>query len=161
DDDRPLGHEPDEILEETALAVDGVELLGLGRREPHHLLRHDAQAARLEQGDDLADLVGRNSVGLHDRERTFEHHLLHVRRARSGGGAPGRSCLAPGSPGPPPSLARPYNKETRVLPISAGVGATLMPAACKAAILSLAAPLPPLMIAPAWPMRFPGGAVTP
>ena len=31
----------------------------------------------------------------------------------------------------------------------------------RAAILSAAVPLPPLMMAPAWPMRLPGGAVCP
>lgn len=30
--------------------------------------------------------------------------------------------------------------------------------ASRAAIFSAAVPLPPVMIAPAWPMRFPGGA---
>ena len=46
-----------------------------------------------------------------------------------------------------------------VVPISAGVSATAMPAASRAAILSAAVPLPPEMMAPAWPMRRPGGAV--
>jgi hypothetical protein len=45
--------------------------------------------------------------------------------------------------------------------IWAGVGATRMPAASKASILSIARPLPPEMTAPAWPMRLPGGAVVP
>ena len=36
-----------------------------------------------------------------------------------------------------------------------------MPAASMAAILDSASPLPPEMIAPAWPMRRPGGAVRP
>ena len=36
-----------------------------------------------------------------------------------------------------------------------------MPASFSAAIFSAAVPLPPLMIAPAWPMRLPGGAVWP
>ena len=36
-----------------------------------------------------------------------------------------------------------------------------MPAASITAILSSAPPLPPEMIAPAWPMRRPGGAVRP
>jgi hypothetical protein len=36
-----------------------------------------------------------------------------------------------------------------------------MPAAVMAFILSAAVPWPPLMIAPAWPMRRPGGAVCP
>ena len=35
------------------------------------------------------------------------------------------------------------------------------PAARSAAFLSAAVPLPPAMIAPAWPIRFPGGAVAP
>lgn len=45
--------------------------------------------------------------------------------------------------------------------ILAGVGATTIPAASRAATFSEAVPLPPLMIAPAWPIRFPGGAVRP
>ena len=49
----------------------------------------------------------------------------------------------------------------KVTAISAGDGATLTPAASSAAILSVAVPLPPEMIAPAWPMRLPGGAVVP
>ncbi len=47
------------------------------------------------------------------------------------------------------------------VPMSAGLSATSMPAASRAAIFSAAVPLPPEMIAPAWPMRLPGGAVRP
>ncbi len=43
----------------------------------------------------------------------------------------------------------------------AGDGDTVMPADSMAAILDPASPLPPEMIAPAWPMRRPGGAVRP
>ena len=46
-------------------------------------------------------------------------------------------------------------------PMSAGLSATSIPAACRAAIFSAAVPLPPEMIAPAWPIRLPGGAVRP
>ena len=46
-------------------------------------------------------------------------------------------------------------------PMSAGELTTWMPAACMAFIFSSAVPLPPEMIAPAWPMRRPGGAVWP
>src|SRR5205809_1417306 len=49
----------------------------------------------------------------------------------------------------------------RVLPISAGLRVTLMPQASMTASFSCAVPLPPETIAPAWPMRLPGGAVTP
>ena len=45
--------------------------------------------------------------------------------------------------------------------MSAGLLATLMPAASRAAILSEALPEPPEMIAPACPIRLPGGAVWP
>src|SRR5262245_4174413 len=45
--------------------------------------------------------------------------------------------------------------------ISSGCFATFTPAASNALILSAAEPAPPSMIAPAWPIRFPGGAVAP
>src|SRR5881628_2117940 len=48
-----------------------------------------------------------------------------------------------------------------VSPISAGVLAMAMPQDSSAAILSAAVPEPPLMIAPACPIRRPFGAVTP
>ena len=40
--------------------------------------------------------------------------------------------------------------------MSVGVGAMTMPASRRAAILASAVPLPPEMIAPAWPIRRPG-----
>src|SRR6266511_4216033 len=43
-------------------------------------------------------------------------------------------------------------------PRSAGLRHTRMPAACIAAILLAAVPWPPEMMAPAWPIRRPGGA---
>ena len=49
----------------------------------------------------------------------------------------------------------------RVRPMSAGDSATAIPAARSASFFSAAVPLPPAMIAPAWPMRLPGGAVAP
>src|SRR2546429_639456 len=53
------------------------------------------------------------------------------------------------------------SSSAKVLPKRAGDGETLMPAASMAAILLSASPLPPEMMAPAWPMRRPGGAVRP
>ena len=44
---------------------------------------------------------------------------------------------------------------------SEGAEFTDKPASSKAAILSSPRPDVPLMMAPAWPMRFPGGAVRP
>ena len=46
-------------------------------------------------------------------------------------------------------------------PMSAGLFTTWTPAAVSAAIFSAAVPLPPAMMAPAWPIRRPGGAVCP
>ncbi len=47
------------------------------------------------------------------------------------------------------------------MPISAGFSTTCTPFFFRIAIFSAAVPLPPEMIAPAWPMRRPGGAVWP
>ena len=44
---------------------------------------------------------------------------------------------------------------------SVGVRATFTPAASSASALACAVPLDPVTIAPAWPIRFPGGAVNP
>src|ERR1700682_5363985 len=54
-----------------------------------------------------------------------------------------------------------FNFSARVCPRRAGDGETVIPAASMAAVLEPASPLPPEMMAPAWPMRRPGGAVTP
>src|SRR6516165_3358413 len=56
---------------------------------------------------------------------------------------------------------QPLSASARVLPSRAGEGETLIPAASIAAIFDSASPLPPEMIAPACPMRRPGGAVRP
>ena len=45
--------------------------------------------------------------------------------------------------------------------MSLGVGATFAPAASSERIFSAAVPLPPAIIAPACPIRLPGGAVVP
>src|SRR5262245_55861673 len=54
-----------------------------------------------------------------------------------------------------------FNISASVLASLPGHCDTLMPAASMAAILESAPPLPPAMMAPAWPMRRPGGAVRP
>src|SRR5436190_12628048 len=46
-------------------------------------------------------------------------------------------------------------------PMSAGEATTWIPPASRALIFSAAVPRPPAMIAPAWPIRRPGGAVCP
>ena len=53
------------------------------------------------------------------------------------------------------------NTLASVLPISAGLCTVWIPAARMALYFSTAVPCPPLIIAPAWPIRRPGGAVCP
>ena len=48
-----------------------------------------------------------------------------------------------------------------IVAIPAALSDIRTPAADIAAIFSSAVPVPPEMIAPAWPIRFPGGAVRP
>ncbi len=50
---------------------------------------------------------------------------------------------------------------TKEVPSWAGDGVTQTPAASNAEILLCAVPLPPEIMAPAWPILRPGGAVTP
>src|SRR5579863_7132608 len=54
-----------------------------------------------------------------------------------------------------------YSTDFSRVAISAGFLVTLMPHSSITASFSVAVPLPPEMMAPAWPMRFPAGAVTP
>ena len=63
----------------------------------------------------------------------------------------------------PPRLGRqsPFTMSAMRSPASVGFWATLTPAAASASILAWAVPLEPEMMAPAWPIFFPGGAVTP
>jgi hypothetical protein len=54
-----------------------------------------------------------------------------------------------------------YNTDLSKVAISAGLRVTLIPHSSMTASFSVAVPLPPEMMAPACPMRLPGGAVTP
>jgi len=54
-----------------------------------------------------------------------------------------------------------YSSDFIAAPRSAGDRTVLTPAASSAVNFSSAVPLPPEMMAPAWPMRLPAGAVTP
>src|SRR6202012_1906450 len=83
------------------------------------------------------------------------HDLRSLRRYASLGGP--SSLVKTNAKGPD----QPFSTSISVWPRDAGDGDTRMPADSIAAILSSAPPLPPEMIAPAWPMRRPGGAVRP
>src|SRR5262245_173309 len=101
-------------------------------RELEQLAGNHPQPGALGAGQDLADLALGNGIGFDDRQRSLSHDAL-----------------------------RSANRATMVAPISAGLRAMRTPAASNAAILSAAVPRPPAMIAPAWPMRRPFGAVCP
>ncbi len=61
---------------------------------------------------------------------------------------------------PVPSSYR-FKTPSTVAPISAGFSTTCTPSSAMGAILALAVSPAPEMMAPAWPMRRPGGAETP
>ncbi len=135
-----------------------------GRRRP----RRDPDKAGVKFGD--VDGVGAgkdtNLVLLHiDRGRGSSPRLLPGCRDAA-------TALAAAAPDPCCSGIAPQSRTSReaisrrstfnmVLPSEAGESATVIPALLIASILSPAPPLPPEMMAPAWPMRRPGGAVTP
>src|SRR5262249_44408464 len=60
-----------------------------------------------------------------------------------------------------PAAQIPCKTRASVVPRAPGESAMTIPAARIASILCCASPLPPDMTAPAWPMRRPGGALTP
>jgi hypothetical protein len=57
--------------------------------------------------------------------------------------------IGPTNPGQVGNLSYFLSARWTAAPMSAGLSATVMPAACSAATFSAAVPLPPLMIAPA------------
>src|ERR1700730_11027391 len=145
---RPRGHILAERGEEWPRLVHLVKCLGLHARKPHETHRANLKASALDALNDVARKPARYRVGLDDRQCPFDLHpvravLIRARVERR------RQFL-------PPSSA-----VFIVAPKSAGLIATLMPAAFSAAILSAAPPCPPEMIAPAWPIRRPVGAVCP
>src|SRR5271169_3262362 len=124
------------------------------------------KAILLELLDDVSDRVLLYRVGLDDGQCALQcfHKLgyqvsgLNQLNCRDGAcpvSLRGRRRGQPRLYTPAPSAA------ASVSPISAGDFATLRPAFSMAAIFSAAVPLPPEIIAPAWPMRRPGGAVCP
>ena len=54
-----------------------VEELRLANREVHKTSANDLEAGILELGEDLANEVALNAVGLDDREGAFNCHEIH------------------------------------------------------------------------------------
>src|SRR5437870_5227741 len=135
---RPLRHERAEARIEGSLLVDGVESGGLSGGEVDAPGGQDPEPRLLEAGDDPADDALLNGVGLDDGERALHGHGISL----------------------PGYRARPSTRAT-VAPMSAGLRTVVIPDASMARIFSAAVPFPPEMMAPAWPIRRPGGAVCP
>src|SRR5690606_9798957 len=75
DDDRTGGHEGDQIIEETADAVVGVEAGGFALAQLNHLGSDDAQDGHLEAGGDFAEDVLGDGGRLDDGEGAVQGHL--------------------------------------------------------------------------------------
>ena len=68
-------HEVHQVLEERAGSVHSVELFGFGARQLHQTGSHNLQASGFKAGDDLADDVLGDGVGLDNGEGTFDSHF--------------------------------------------------------------------------------------
>src|SRR6476660_6380109 len=109
-----------------------------------------------------------NSLGQIDRDACINGSILPVRHHVDEAGLHSPSTLSkplrcswtPAFAGEQ-NVHAATNNSLSVLPNSDGLGETVIPAASIAAILLAASPLPPDTIAPAWPIRRPGGAVRP
>src|SRR5437660_9504084 len=146
--DGPARHEVSQRPEKRTARMHRIELLSLMLRDFQHLQSENAEAIFLELFDDVANRVLAHGVGFDDGKSALQSlhavvcpwSVVVCKNLRSGG---------------VPRAA------ARVSPIAAGDFATRIPADSKALIFSAAVPLPPEMMAPAWPMRRPGGAVWP
>src|ERR1039458_875761 len=159
---RRFAHEGHQFLVKALAFVHRVEALGLGPRQVLPTHRPDPEAVFLDQRYNRARVARRHRVGLDDCQCLVSscHNMnaflfilepapLSSLRRRSRGR---RSA---------PHHFYSFSAAFTLTPISAGVAHTTMPASSIAAILSVAFPEPPEMIAPEWPMRRPGGAVCP
>jgi hypothetical protein len=73
-DDGRSNHLLDEFTEEGAFLVDAIEAFGLFAGHVDLLQGDRAQAVLFELGDDLADQVTTDGIGLDDGEGTFDRH---------------------------------------------------------------------------------------
>ena len=80
DHHRTGGHEGNQILEEGALFVHGVELAGFLLGQPGHAGSDDLQAGAFKTGIDLADHVLFDGVRLDDGKGAFDSHGFAPRK---------------------------------------------------------------------------------
>src|SRR5215831_1684259 len=124
-------HKLGQAAVETLVLMNRIEARGVARAQMQQLGRGDSQTGRLETPEDFPNGKFAHGIRFDNRKSSFGH------------------CF------------RSASAAAMVDPSSAGLFATRIPARSKALILSAAVPCPPAMIAPACPMRLPGGAVCP
>src|SRR6202051_1814218 len=120
-----------------------VKSSGLFFRQAHRFNRHDFESRLLNPPKYFTLLPFTDCVRLNNRKCTFQCHEI----------PPGTNLDF--------AVYLYFSAAATVEPRSAGVSTQRIPAALIAAYLSFAVPCPPLIIAPAWPMRLPGGAGCP
>ena len=129
---------------------EAAELPAVDELGGHVVVGGDLEAPAGPVGDDHDDGQALGQKRLENGPRTrHEHSEAHAGHATS---APRRAR---------PRQARPFTTSTIFSPASVGFWATMAPTAASAAILACAVPWEPEMMAPAWPILRPGGAVTP
>src|SRR5207237_10213206 len=157
--ERRVGRVPDAVagIEKLGIAAEEARFAGVGVEQPQREL-HGSRlscAVGTEQRDDLAAADREAEVVHRDDLRPARRAVdlaqaadLENGRGRVRGRVRGRG-----------RRAHLPNTCCSVFPSRCGPAAPCTPAAWSAAILSCAVPFPPEMIAPACPIRFPGGAV--
>lgn len=112
-----------------------------GRRQPAGSRRGLPQ----KQSREIPSSVGASLLAISGSAASIASKLAPTKRAKAGQAF---------------FISQPVSSAS-ALPMSARERTVFTPASCSAANFSSAVPLPPEMIAPAWPIRLPAGAVTP
>ena len=120
----------------------------------------DVELGQLEpnSSEDLDFGSAPERLGVDQEAIEVEHHRPH---RPSGGGIRRREAGRRGRGVRCDDQARFLTMSTIASPAAVGLRATVTPASARASILACAVPLDPEMMAPAWPILRPGGAVTP
>lgn len=149
-----LDHAPGEgvTLESVSEATERTAIDELGRQV---VIGGDLESPAGPVGHDENDRQGVVQKRIENGPCTrYEHSQAHAGHAISAPTGPGHAIS-------PHCYDRPFTTSTILSPASVGFWATVAPTAASASIFACAVPWEPEMMAPAWPILRPGGAVTP